>query len=780
MHKITNRLLLILALAAWFAAGGSPLAAAPDAEAFGKAVQPLTETCGACHSPSIASGGLVIDPFFEPESLAEHREEWERILQKVRSGEMPPPGLPRPSLEQVKALVSFVENEFEQADRNVAADPGRVTARRLNRVEYANTVRDLLGVPFHAEKDFPSDDRGHGFDNIGDVLTISPFLMEKYMAAAEHLAAAAVGANPWPEDPVEADYQLKYKTAHRIGASVIETTHRVEWDGEYTIRFGLPGERAEDAAPVQFGFWMDGELLHSMPVETKPSGLVYFSPHSLEEMRLSLPVGDHVFRAGFINDEFIKTLPREDWFRRNKNKFVESITFVGPFPSDMERPSRERILICDPSTGPNCVRDIVANLARRAYRRPVNDREVSDLVRFVDVAKDEGLSLEQGIQLAVQAMLVSPHFLFRIEVDQEPTDPAAVHRISDVELASRLSYFLWSSMPDGELLDLAEARKLSDPEVLEAQVERMLKDEKADALGENFAGQWLQIRNLYSVTPDPEKFPEWNDGLRDAMMTETILFFRDMLRENRPLGEFLDADFTFVNDRLAEHYGIEGVSSAEFQRVVLPSEQRGGVLGHASVLTVTSYPSRTSPTFRGKYLLENILGAPPPPPPPNVPALEESAAGSAASLREQMEQHRSNAVCASCHARMDALGFALENYDGLGKWRTKDGEMPIDASGVLPNGRALAGPAELRTILKEDLPEFARCVTEKMLTFALGRGLEKFDRITVDRIIDNLESADYRFRALVHEIVRSPAFQMRRGEAAATETASAPKEIASR
>ena len=318
------------------------------------------------------------------------------------------------------------------------------------------------------------------------------------------------------------------------------------------------------------------------------------------------------------------------------------------------------------------------------------------------------------------------------------------------------------------------------PDVLEEQVERMLADEKAIALGENFAGQWLQVRNLHSVTPDPEKFPAWNSALRDDMMTETVLFFNHMLRENRPLGDFLDADFTFVNDRLAQLYGIDGVSGPEFRQVALPSDERGGILGHASVLTVTSYPSRTSPTIRGKYLLENILGAPPPPPPPDVPALEEAAVSSAASLREQMEQHRSNAVCASCHARMDTLGFALETYDGIGRWRTKDGDMPIDASGVLPNGKALSGPAELRAVLKEDLPEFARTVTEKSLTYALGRGLERFDRITVNRILDQVEATGYGFRDLVHEVIRSPAFQMRRGEAAAAETASGPKEIASR
>jgi hypothetical protein len=496
-------------------------------------------------------------------------------------------------------------------------------------------------------------------------------------------------------------------------------------------------------------------------------------------MRLHLPAGDHTFRAGFINDTFVDTLPEKEIYDREKNKFLDSITFVGPFESGVEPPSRKKILTCDPNSGRACVESIVSGLARRAYRRPVTNEEVASLLRFVDLGVREGLSVEQGIQLSIQAMLVSPHFLFRIEHQPDPTNPDAVHRISGIELASRLSYFLWSSMPDDELLDLAEAGRLRDPAVLDAQVQRMLADERSAALAANFAGQWLETRNLDSVTPDPEKFPTWGPELRDAMKAETRLFFEEVLRKNLPLATFLDADFTFLNGLLAKHYGIEGVKGVEFRRVPLGTEQRGGVLGQAGVLTVTSYPTRTSPVIRGKYVLENILGAPPPPPPADVPALDEAAVGTAASLRKQMEQHRSNPTCASCHERMDALGFGLENYDAIGAWRTTDGQFPVDSSGALPNGKSFTTPAEMRKILLADEHEFARTMTEKMLTYALGRGLESYDKRTVNEITRKLEASEYRFQGIIQEVVRSLPFQMRRGEAAPADSAK-PVEVAGR
>jgi hypothetical protein len=390
----------------------------------------------------------------------------------------------------------------------------------------------------------------------------------------------------------------------------------------------------------------------------------------------------------------------------------------------------------------------------------------------------EGQTVEQGIQLAIQAMLVSPHFLFRIERDPNPTDAVTAHRVSDIELASRLSYFLWSSMPDDELLGLAEAGKLRVPAVLDAQVKRMIADSRSAALVDNFAGQWLEVRNLDSVKPDPGKFPTWGPELRDAMRTETRLFFESLLRENRPISEFLDAHYTFLNERLAKHYGIDGVIGPEFRRVELSGGQRGGILSHASVLTVSSYPTRTSPVIRGKYVLQNILGAPPPPPPPDVPVLDEAAVGNTGSMRQQLDLHRSNATCASCHARMDVLGFGLENYDAIGRWRAMDGKFPVDASGTFPNGKSFSTPEQMRTLLKDDLPAFSRCLIEKMLTYALGRGLERYDSRTVDAINRMLTASGSGLQTLVVEVVRSLPFQSRRGEGLVTKNLTKPKEIA--
>ena len=755
-------------MSAWLvmAVLGASVCAAQTA-AFDVTVKPLLQkSCLPCHNDRLASGNLNLVRFSDPASIAQHRDEWERIIQKVRSGEMPPKGLPRPSAPQIEALLGFVRQEFEKADRNVKPDPGRVTARRLNRTEYSNTIRDLLAVDFRAEKDFPTEDSGYGFDNIGDVLTISPVLMEKYIDAAERISARAIGANPLPKKPLEFEYHLKHKTVRRLDFSTIEATHRVDWDGEYNIIIGLPGQRGADAKPVTMGFWMDGKLLHTMPVETKPSKLVYFDPYSEEEFRLYLPEGDHVFRVGFIGDEFVRGLTPKEAYNNKTNKFLNMVKFVGPFPSKVESAGRKKILTCDPKFGPACVEKIVSALARRAYRRPVTKTEVASLLKFVSLAKAEGQSVEQGIQFAIQAMLVSPHFLFRIERD-DPRDPSKVHNVTDLELASRLSYFLWSSMPDDELLSLAEAGKLRAAGVLDAQLKRMLADARSAALAENFAGQWLETRNLDSMKPDPQKFPVWGPELRDAMKTETRMFFESILRENRPIGDFLDARYTFLNELLAKHYGIDGVKGPDFRRVELQTDQRRGVLTHASVLTVTSYPTRTSPVIRGKYVLQNLLGAPPPAPPPDVPALDEESVGTAGSLRQQFEKHRSNAMCASCHNRMDALGFGMENFDALGRWRTMDGKFAIDASGTLPNGKSFEAPAQLMTLLKEDLPDFTRCLVEKMLTYALGRGLERYDRRSVEEVTRKLEADGYRFQTLVREVVHSLPFQSRRGEVVA-------------
>jgi hypothetical protein len=735
---------------------------AADTPTFEKTVAPiLARTCTPCHNETLASGGVNIAPFTQAASLTGSRDGWDIILRKIRSGEMPPKGIPRPA--QMDAVIQYLQDEFARADRNLKPDPGRVTARRLNRSEYSNTIRDLLAVEFRAEQSFPTDDLGNGFDNIGDVLTVSPVLMDRYLAAAARIASRAVGADPLPK-PLEAQYANKDKKIRRVDFSTIEASGRIEFDGEYIVRFGLPGERAADARPVTLAFWMDGKLLHSMPVETKPSTLIYFDPYSEEQMRLFLPEGDHVFRAAFLDDDFVKGFNAKDAYDRKKNKYLDSIAFIGPYAPKTPTPSQTKIFICDPNSGAACVEKIVSNLAHHAWRRPVTKAETASLLKFVALAKSDGQSTEQGIQLALQAMLVSPHFLFRIEHDAKPLDAASVHAITDLELASRLSYFLWSSMPDDELLGLAEGGKLRAPATLDAQVKRLLADPRSSALADNFAGQWLELRNLDVVKPDPQKFPEWSPELRDAMKQETRLFFDSMLRENRPLSEFLDAPFTFLNERLAKYYGIEGVKGPQFRRVEIDTPQRGGILSHASVLTVSSYPTRTSVVIRGQYILNNILGSPAPPPPPDVPLLDEAAVGATASLRQQMEKHRADAMCASCHNKMDPLGFGLENYDGIGKWRTMDGKFPVDSSGVLPNGTSFSTPAEMRAVLKTQLPQFSRRMVEKMLTYSLGRGLGAYDRRTVDEIDRKLAANGYGFQSLIYEIVRSLPFQSRRGE----------------
>ena len=744
--------------------GLAPAAPGVDSAGFDAKVKPiLRSTCSGCHNASVSSGGVNLLPYLDSATVLEDRASWERILQKIEAGEMPPKGVPRPP--QLTALVGFVRGEFEKADAATKPDPGRVTAKRLNRNEYRNTIRDLLAIDFRADKDFPTDDSGYGFDNIADILTVSPILMEKYLNAAETIASRAMGADPLPKKPLEIACDLKTRTLRRLDFSTVEGTHRIDFDGEYTVRFGFPGQRGPDARPVKMGFWMDGQLLSTIEVETKPSKLVYFNPFSDGEMRVYLPEGDHIFRAAFIDDDFIKTISNDkDAYNDKTNKFINSITFVGPFPSKIEKASRKKVLICDPASGQGCVERIVATLAHHAFRRPVTKSEIAGLMKFVAMAKAEGQSTEQGIQLALQAMLVSPEFLFRIERDPKPADPESVHRLSDVELATRLSYFLWSSMPDGELLGLAESNKLHEPRILDAQVKRMMADKKAAAFAENFAGQWLEIRNLDSITPDPQKFPAWNPELKELLRTETSLFFEYVLRENRPISEFIDAKYTFLNDRLAKYYGIDGVKGPDFRKVELSTDQRGGVLTQASVLAVSSYPSRTSPTIRGKYILNNLLGAPPPPPPPDVPAFDDSKIGSEVSLRKQLESHRTNPACAACHNKMDVLGFGLENYDAIGRWRTRDGKFPIEAGGTMPNGASFHSAAEMRSVLLASLPQVSRCLAEKTMTYALGRGLQAYDSRALDRINKAMAAEEYHFQTLIREAVRSLPFQSRRGE----------------
>ncbi len=747
------------------------LAAATFAQAatpFDRTVRPiLGQVCITCHNGKLQSGGLNITGFLDPASLQTNRETWERILAKLQTGEMPPKGIPKPPPEQMAALIQYVQTEFDHADRNAKPDPGRIVTHRLNRSEYSNTIRDLLGVDFRANEEFPADDSGFGFDNIGEVLTVSPTLMQKYLQAGEQIASRAVGGDPLPK----AGLFNPRDRVRRLDTGIIQLKYRIEYDADYLVRADLTGHRGPQDKAVTLVLSVDGKPVKTADVPVQISAVNRqggATQRSCQQIRLNLTEGEHTFQAEFVNDDAVASIPETDRLNTNKNIYPESIEIAGPFPSEEKKAahaSRKAFLTCDPATGRACAESILNALTPRAYRRPVTKAEVAELMQVYDKASAAEATPAQSLQFAITAMLVSPQFLFRIEHDPKSSpNKSQISRVPDVELASRLSYFLWSSMPDEELTRLAESNRLHAPAVLDAQIARMIADPKSLSFAENFAGQWLEIRSLDAVKPDAKKFPEWNGALRDAMRTETSMFFQAVLRDDRPVSDFIDGKYTFLNELLAKHYGIEGVKGTEFRRVELQSPERSGILTQASVLTVSSYPVRTSVVLRGKYVLENILGAPPPPPPPDVPRLDEDTVGVAASLRQQMEQHRADAVCASCHSRMDVLGFGLENYDAIGRWRTMDGKFPVDVSGAFPNGKAFTTPAEMKALLLGNLPDFARCLAEKLLTYSLGRGVETFDRPTVREIVRQTAQSDYRFQAMIRAIVHSPAFLERRAE----------------
>jgi hypothetical protein len=747
-----------------WAVAPAPRAQAPQPPApgsFERIVQPiLLDTCAECHAEPSPNAGLNILPFTRPDSIVTERHGWERILERLLAGGMPPEFAPPVPDEDLKALIAYVEREFERTDALLEPDPGHVPIHRLNRAEYSNTIRDLLGVDFRATEEFPADDSGYGFDNIGDVLTVSPTLMQKYLAAAETIAARAVGGNPLPAPGIF----TRRANVRRLADGVIELRENLPYDAEYLIRVHVTGRRGDTDPPVTLRISVNGEPVKtaSIPVQiTAVNRQGGGTQRVVEELRVVLSANEHVVRAEFVDDEGLHAIPAASRRDASKNIFPEFIDIAGPYAPSSPATFAKQVLICDPASGRECVDRILASFARRAYRRPVERGEVERLLAVFDRARANSYSPAQSLQFAIAAALVSPEFLFRIERDPGPDRIAAV---SDVELASRLSYFLWSSMPDDELLDLAERQQLRRPGVLEAQVSRMIRDPKATALAENFAGQWLETRSLEAVTPDRARFPTWSPELRDAMRTETRLFFEAVLRDDLPISDFIDGKYTFVNGLLARHYGIPDVEGPAFRRVDLVTDERSGVFTQASVLTVSSYPTRTSVVIRGKYLLENVLNSPPPPPPGDVPALDDSAVGVARSLREQTERHRADPLCASCHAKMDPLGFALENYDAIGQWRTEDGSFPVDTSGVLPGGRSFRGPVELKAVLREKLPAFARSLSEKMLTYAIGRGIEPYDRLVIRDLVRDLAAHDYRMQTLVQGIVKSVPFQQRRGE----------------
>src|SRR5581483_988792 len=592
-------------------------------DSFRRTIQPfIAENCLGCHNSKAKTGGLDLESFRSTEDVLNNRELWERVTQKIRSGEMPPRGMPRPDEQQIKAVTDWIEAQFARLDRSQKPDPGRVTARRLNRYEYNNTIRDLLAVDFRPADDFPADDSGYGFDNIGDVLSLSPLLMEKYLAAADKIARAAIVINE-PVKPVVERFRPDRlpKGAGQDSFArpdAIQVTPEFPFDAEYDLQADISGAVLQTRVMVKVTIWLDSQQVKTLEFDRRQE-----KPWIVGE-RVRIKAGQHQFKVTLEHDG----LRPEDKDPTKTRLGFNGIQIQGPFnlASPAATESYKRIFTCGHAYGqhqPSCAGKILSDLARRAYRRPVTPAEVEALARFVSLAREEGDSFEQGIRVALQAILVSPHFLFRVERDPDPNNPQAIHRVNDYELASRLSYFLWSSLPDDELLRQAGLNRLHLPAVMTAQVRRMLRDPKSKALVENFGGQWLQLRKLETVKPDPDRFPNFTPELREAMRRETELFFSAIINEDRSVLDFLDARFTFVNETLARHYGIPGVTGKEFRRITLDGQQRGGILTQASVLTVSSYPTRTSPVLRGKWILENILNAPPPPPPPSVPNLDE-------------------------------------------------------------------------------------------------------------------------------------------------------------
>lgn len=744
--------------------GDQHLAAAEPTQPdlFTTKLQPFVEEfCQDCHLGEEAQAGVDFAKWTHPDAIVTgDRKHWEKILAMVEIGAMPPPDAGQPSTETRREIVAYLEDKLYNLDCDLIDDPGRVTVRRLNRAEYNNTVRDLLGVTFTPADSFPSDDVGYGFDNMGDVLSLSPLLMEKYLDAAEQVTEQALPMIS-PESLREKFglNDLNAESSRRDGefwsfpsAGRATLKYNAQFSGQHVIRIRAQADQAGDE-PARMQLELDGKAVHTWDIRGNRRPDVYEHP-------LHLTTGEHRISARFINDYYVKN-------KADRNLYIGRFEVQSPAPADLvdrvskfvsARPDKD-------TTVSHAAEQVLRPFIERAFRRRATAEEVQQFVSIVEAIVNDGESYDFAVRLAVQAVLVSPSFLFRVEFDQKPDDPHSEREVSDFELASRLSYFLWSSMPDDELFRLAREGKLKEKVTLSAQVKRMLKDQKSQALVDNFAEQWLNLRMLDEVVPDPKLFADFDDRLRQDMKHETLLLFAEVMKQDRSVLDFLDADFTFINERLARHYGMEGVRGDAFQQVSLKGFPRAGVLTHASILTITSNPDRTSPVKRGKWILENILGKEPPPPPPGVPELEETQTSAPnASLREQLEKHRADPGCASCHTTMDALGFGFENFDAIGVWRDKDGTHAIDSSGVLPSGEKFNGPVELVQILKARKDKFSRALAEKMLTYALGRGLSYYDRCAVDDILKQLSQNNYRFSEMILGIVHSKPFLKRRGD----------------
>lgn len=779
-------------------ARSQPAAKIPPATATGSGRVLIDQYCLTCHSKRRPTAGLALDTI-DVERPTD-TPVWEKVIGKLRTRAMPPAGLPRPDDATYDSVVSSLEAVIDRAAAQ-RPNPGRPTAHRLNRLEYTYAIRDVLGLDIDGPSQLPGDDAGYGFDNIADVLALSPALLDRYMLVAGRISRLAIG-DPFLRPAVQT-YSLSPALLQHDRASEdlpfgsrggLAIRHHFPVDGEYLFEVVLQrdysdgirglGERTQmevrlDRARLKvFTVGGDGPRAPWMVV---PNPTPYERTAD-EVLKIRIPVraGRRLVAVSFVQKASVpegvlepRLGVRTFEFAGDKDATtaVNSLRVTGPYTAtpSMDSPSRRRIFVCYPTARQEeepCARKILTALARRAYRRPVTGQDVRVLLGFYDTGRNKG-SFDDGIELALRALLVDPDFLFRVVRDPVDVPAGAAYRLSDLELASRLSFFLWSSIPDDELLDLAARGRLKDAVVLEQQVRRMLADDRSKALTENFVGQWLHVRNMRDVSPDPDAFPNFDDNLRQALQRETELFLESQRREDRSLVDLLTANYTFVNERLARHYGIPNIYGSRFRRITHSDGRRVGLLGHGSILTVTSYAHRTAPTIRGKWVLENLLAAPPPPPPPDVPSLEENTETRAKprSVRERLEQHRRNPVCASCHAQMDPLGFALENFDAVGAWRTTtEAGTPIDASGSLPGAAKFEGSVGLRDLLVGRREEFVKAVTEKLLTYALGRGMEYYDRPTIRKIVKEAAPHDYRWSAVVLGIVKSLPFQMRRKE----------------
>jgi mono/diheme cytochrome c family protein len=767
----------------------------------------LDKYCVTCHNERSKTGGLQLDRI-DLARVPDQAETWEKVVRKLHAGAMPPVGLPRPDRTESDGFAAWLEAKLDEA---ATGDPGPARLRRLNRSEYAAAVHDLLALDVDASALLPADDSNHGFDNMSDALRVSPALLEGYMSAARKISRLAVG-DP-NVTPAFSTYRVRADLGqdHHIEGLPLGTRGGLAvvvnfpLSGDYVFQPKLAVDTSAKVRGLDFEhqvvITVDGKTVHHAAVGgSKDEEAAAISPPDSEvdirsrlEVRVPVSAGPHTVGVAFIKktaalpDGLLQPFERTNFDTQEQRgvPFLESVSIGGPFNSTGpgDTPSRRRIFVCRPQQSSEetaCAKKILTELTKRAYRRPVTDADIETPLSFYQAALNSSApashsdaGFDAGIESALSFILTSPEFLFRVESASPGDKPGTFRRVGDLEIASRLSFFLWSSIPDDELLQLAAHGKLSDPVVLEKQVRRMLTDERSQALATNFAAQWLYLRNLRGMSRDFATFPNFDDNLRQGFERETELFFESIVREDRSVLDLLRADYTFVNERLAKHYGIPNVYGSDFRRVTLPGDERRGLLGQGSVLAVTSYATRTSPVLRGKWLLENILGTPVPPPPPGVPALEENHSGlRPRSVRERMEEHRKNPACSGCHNIMDPLGFSLENFDAVGAWRSRsESGAPIDASGKLVDGTVVDGPVSLRDALLARSGAFTQTLTEKLMTYAIGRGVEYYDMPVVRSVVRASASSDYRFSSLILGIVRSAPFQMRRTEIAETPAA---------